>query len=102
MIRKIAKKEFTELVRDGRFRWTALIVMALLLTALGFGWKNYATVKRERDAAQMDSRRSWEEQGERNPHSAAHFGVYAFKPKMPLSLVDTGLDNYTGSFIWVE
>ncbi len=102
MIYKIAKKEFTELLRDGRFRWTALIVFALLLTSLAFGWKNYTTAERERAAAAADSRKTWEEQGERNPHSAAHFGVYAFKPKTPLSLIDSGLDNFTGSFIWVE
>jgi len=102
MIRRIARKEFTELLRDGRFRWTALIVFALLLVSLGLGWKNYSTVKREQDAAQMDSRKTWENQGERNPHSAAHFGVYAFKPKTPLSLIDSGLDNFSGNSIWVE
>jgi ABC-2 type transport system permease protein len=102
MIKTIAKKEFTELLRDGRFRWTALIVFALLLVSLGLGWKNYTTVKREKDSAQADSRKAWENQGERNPHSAAHFGVYAFKPKMPLSLIDSGLDNFSGSSIWVE
>jgi ABC-2 type transport system permease protein len=102
MIKTIARKEFTELLRDGRFRWTALIVFALLLVSLGLGWKNYTTVKREKDAAQADSRKTWENQGERNPHSAAHFGVYAYKPKQPLSLVDSGLDNFSGSSIWVE
>lgn len=102
MITKIARKEFTELLRDGRFRWTAVIVLGLLLVSLGLGWKNYTTVKREQESAQAESRRTWENQGERNPHSAAHFGVYAFKPKMPLSLVDSGLDNYTGNSIWVE
>lgn len=102
MIKTIAKKEFTEFLRDGRFRWTALIIFALLLASLGLGWKNYTTAKREKDAAQSDSRQTWENQGERNPHSAAHFGVYAFKPKMPLSLVDSGLDNFSGSSIWVE
>ncbi len=102
MIKTIAKKEFTELLRDGRFCWTALIVFALLLVSLGLGWKNYTTVKREKDAAQVDSRKTWENQGERNPHSAAHFGVYAFRPKMPLSLIDSGLDNFSGSSIWVE
>jgi len=97
MIKTIAKKEFIELLRDGRFRWTALIVFALLLVSLGLGWKNYTTVKREKDSAQADSRKTWENQGERNPHSAAHFGVYAYRPKQPLSLVDSGLDNFSGS-----
>ena len=102
MIAKIARKEFTEYLRDGRFRWTALIIMALLLVSLGLGWKNYSDTKREREAAQADSRKTWETQGERNPHSAGHFGVYAFKPKQPLSLVDSGLDNFSGSSVWVE
>ncbi len=102
MIIKIARKEMTELWRDGRFRWSGLIVFALLLVALAVGWKNYTTVKREHDTANAESRRTWEDQGKRNPHSAAHFGVYAFKPKTPLSLIDSGLDNYTGTNIWVE
>lgn len=102
MITTIARKEFTELVRDGRFRWTALVVFSFLLVSLGLGWKNYSAVKRDKEAAQADSRKTWENQGERNPHSAAHFGVYAYKPKMPLSLIDSGLDNFSGNSIWVE
>lgn len=102
MIKTIAKKEFAELLRDGRFRWTAVIVLVLLVTALAIGWKSYNSAKAEQEKAQAESRESWENQGSRNPHSAAHFGVYAFKPKMPLSLVDTGLDTYTGTNIWVE
>lgn len=102
MIIKIARKEFTEMWRDGRFRWSAIIVLALLVAALAIGWKNYTSVKAEQEKAQAESRESWENQGERNPHSAAHFGIYAFKPKMPLSLVDSGLDTYTGTNIWVE
>ncbi|MDQ3089406.1 MAG: DUF3526 domain-containing protein [Acidobacteriota bacterium] len=102
MITKIARKEFTEMWRDGRFRWSALIVLALLVAALALGWKNYTTAKAEQTRAQAESRESWTNQGERNPHSAAHFGVYAFRPKMPLSLVDSGLDNFTGTNVWVE
>lgn len=102
MIRKIARKEFVEMWRDGRFRWSALIVLVLLFAAVAIGWKNYTTVKAEQAKGQAESRESWENQGERNPHSAAHFGVYAFRPKMPLSLVDSGLDSYTGTNIWVE
>ncbi len=102
MIITIAKKEFTELIRDGRFRWAGIVVLLLLVAALGLGWKNYQTVSAEREAAQRESRDSWINQGERNPHSAAHFGVYAFRPRQPLSLVDPGLDNYAGNTIWIE
>jgi len=102
MITRIARKEFTEIWRDGRFRWSAVIVLTLLIAALAIGWKNYTSAKAEQEKAQAESRESWENQGSRNPHSAAHFGVYAYKPKMPLSLVDSGLDTYTGTNIWVE
>src|SRR5262245_32173227 len=101
MVTTIARKEFTEMTRDGRFRWMSAVVLLLLLTSLALGWKHYRQVKAERDAAQAASRDTWINQGRRNPHSAAHYGVYAFKPKMPLSLVDTGLDPYTGVSVWL-
>jgi ABC-2 type transport system permease protein len=28
--------------------------------------------------------------------------VYAFKPRLPLSFVDTGMDSFTGAAIWGE
>lgn len=102
MIWRIARKEFVEMWRDGRFRWSLLIVLTLLVAALAIGWKSYNSAKAEQERAQAESRESWENQGSRNPHSAAHFGVYAYKPKMPLSLMDSGLDTYTGTNIWVE
>ena len=88
--------------RDGRFRWTAAIVLILLATSLILGWKHYVKTREERAAAQTLSRDSWVGQGSRNPHSAAHFGVYAFKPATPLALIDTGLDPFTGVSVWVE
>ena len=44
----------------------------------------------------------WETQGEKNPHSAAHYGVYAFKPRLALSFVDEGVDSFTGTSVWLE
>ena len=102
MFRTIARKEFKEMWRDGRFRWAAVIVSVLLIAALALGWKHYATTRAERDAAQALSRATWVNQGERNPHAAAHFGVFAFKPAMPLALVDAGLDPFTGVSVWIE
>jgi ABC-2 type transport system permease protein len=42
------------------------------------------------------------EPAEKNPHSAAHYGVYAFKPKSQLAIVDTGIDPYVGVATWLE
>jgi ABC-2 type transport system permease protein len=90
------------MTRDGRFRWAATIVFALLLTALAMGWQNYRDVAAQRDAAQAATREQWVNQGEKNQHSAAHYGIYAFKPVMPLSFADRGLDAYTGVTVWLE
>jgi ABC-2 type transport system permease protein len=98
----IARKELTELVRDGRFRLTAGIVLALILGALWTGWKNYSDVSRDQQLAQKETRQDWLTQGVKNPHSAAHYGVYAFKPKLPLSFIDQGTDPYTGVAVWLE
>lgn len=40
MILTIARKEFTEMLRDGRFRLMVFVVLALLLAALAAGWKH--------------------------------------------------------------
>lgn len=102
MIAKIARKEFTEMIRDGRIRWAAGIVMLLLVAALTLGWQNYRDVRQQQLTAQTADHEQWLQQGERNPHSAAHFGKYAFKPSPPLSFVDRGLNSYTGVAVWME
>ncbi len=102
MIKTIIRKEFTEMLRDGRFRWASGIVLVLLVAALVMGWQHYKEVSRQQAEAQRLDREVWLTQGEKNPHSAAHFGKYAFKPSSPLSFVDRGLNSYTGVAIWME
>lgn len=70
MIDRIAKKEFTEMWSDGRFRWSSFVVLILLVTAVTIGWKNYTTVKSEQVKADAELRESWEIHGSRNPHQA--------------------------------
>ena len=102
MILRIARKEMTEMLRDGRFRVSGAIVFTLLAGALLLGWQNYREVSAQHAAAQKATRDQWLHQGKKNPHSAAHYGIYAFKPKVPLSLVDRGTDPYTGVAVWLE
>jgi ABC-2 type transport system permease protein len=102
MITQIARKEFTEMLRDGRFRWAASIVFVLLLASIVMGGRHYRDVKRQHDLAQAETREQWLRQPAKNPHSAAHYGVYAFKPKMLPSAVDRGVDPFVGQSIWLE
>ena len=102
MFVQIARKELIEITRDGRFRGAAAIVLGLLLVALGAGWTHYRDVSAQHRSAQELTRRHWLSQPAKDPHSAAHYGIYAFKPRQPLSLVDTGVDHYTGVAAWLE
>ena len=102
MTRHITKKEFSDMLRDGRFRWCSILVGALLLISLGHGWVQAREAQQELAAAQATAREHWESQGEKNPHSAAHYGIYAFKPRLALSFVDEGVDPYAGTSVWLE
>ncbi len=102
MITSIARKEFAEIVRDGRFKWTAAIMVLLLLTAMMAGYQKYTTAVRIQQAAQAGTNEQWLDQGDKNPHSAAHYGNYAFKPAGPLSYFDNGISNYTGTAVFME
>jgi ABC-2 type transport system permease protein len=102
MIGKIAKKEMTEMFRDGRFRLASAVVTVLLLASLGAGWKQYSNLKNQHETAQRAERQNWLGQKPKNPHQGAHYGVYAFKPKSQLSMVDTGVDPYVGVAVYLE
>jgi ABC-2 type transport system permease protein len=102
MILRIARKELTEIGRDGRFRILAVIVLAVSLLSLAAGWKSYADLSQQHRTAQAATRSQWLNQEKKNPHSAAHYGMYAFKPKSQLAMVDTGVDPYMGVAVWLE
>lgn len=102
MIRIIARKEVTDMIRDGRFRWAAAIVLALLSASLLLGWQHYRDISAQHELARKNTREHWLNQGKKNPHSAAHYGVYAFKPKTPLSFLDRGVDPWVGVAAWLE
>jgi ABC-2 type transport system permease protein len=102
MIARIAKKEMIEMFRDGRFRLASAIVAVLLLASLAAGWKQYSNLKKQHETAQLAERRNWLGQKPKNPHQGAHYGVYAFKPKSQLSIVDTGVDPYVGVAVYLE
>jgi ABC-2 type transport system permease protein len=102
MMIRIARKEFIETVRDGRFRLAGAIVFALLVVALLTGWKRHVDVSRQHAVALQAQRDLWLSQGEKNPHSAAHYGYYVFKPKLALAALDQGLDPYLGVSLFLE
>jgi ABC-2 type transport system permease protein len=98
----IARREWRERLRNGHFQAVIVALALLFLVSFAVSLSQWKSADAEQRQAQSRDREQWLNQGSRNPHSAAHFGVYAFKPRLPLSFVDPGLDPYTGSVIWVE
>jgi ABC-2 type transport system permease protein len=101
-MRNIIFKELKELSRDGRFKSAVVISCILLLLALITGVNQYKKSNQQLTESVSKERTIWETQGAKNPHSAAHYGTYAFKPKFALSLLDYGVTKYTGNSIFLE
>lgn len=102
LMRWIARREFTERLRDGRLYWAGGLVAVLLFTALAVGWAHQRGAHAEQVAAQAMDYRDWLHQDKRHPHDAAHQGMHAFKPEPPLSMVDAGINPYIGSTVWLQ
>ncbi|TRX59180.1 DUF3526 domain-containing protein [Fulvivirga sp. M361] len=102
MLKLVIKKEFLTALRDVRLQVSGAILIALMLTAVFVGKQGQKQIQEERTKAQSTMYANWLNQGTKHPHSAAHYGQFAFKPKPVLSFLDVGLDNYTGISVFLE
>ncbi len=98
----LAVKDATETWRDGRFRWAAGLLLLLLAAAIAGGAQHQAQIARQHADAQAAERDAWLDKGDMNPHAAAHYGAFVFKPVQPLSAIDPGLDPFLGVFVFLE
>ena len=98
----IANKEWLDIRRDARWRALATVTALLMFAALALGLLNTRRMEREHHAAETGDWQVWTAQGAKNPHSAAHFGQYAFKPVGPLAVVEPGVEAYVGSAVYLE
>ena len=98
----IAAKDATETWRDGRFRWAAGLLFVLLVAAIAGGVQYQRDVARQHADAQRAERDAWLDKGDMNPHAAAHYGAFVFKPVQPLSAIEPGLDPFLGVFVFLE
>lgn len=98
----IAVKECREMWRDAR-----------VLLAVGFGFiligavslggvRHYQIVAHEKAEAAEVERARWLNLGDYGPHSAAHHGLYVFKPQSMLTAFEPGTEQYLGVSVWLE
>ncbi len=90
------------MLRERRLQIAALLLSGLFLLSLFGAYDYYASLKKQHEEATATARDQWENQEEKNPHSAAHYGTYVFKPIYPLSYFDRGVDAFTGNTLFLE
>ncbi len=102
MVLLVARKELAIVLADGRIRTLGVVLVVMLLMAIAAAMQRYAVISNERGVAQSLVAEQWEQQGEKNPHAAAHYGLYAFRPVGPLTFFDTGVSSHQGVSVWLE
>ena len=102
MISAIARKELKIYWRSGVFLAVTAALTVLILMSVILSVQRVSAFERERMSAVAADRTVWNEQGVKNPHGAAHFARYAFRPTPTLAAFDPGVADYAGMAIWME
>jgi ABC-2 type transport system permease protein len=78
------------------------ILLILWAVAMTISYQQYHKDQLIKSSYQKYHRELWINQDPKNPHMAAHYGTFAFKPANPMSIFDSGIGTYSGSFIYLE
>jgi len=101
-VKLIMLNEVKTMIRNKVVIALILLLLSLLvlsvLSGVGYYNSNYQLHNEAKELARLQ----WETQGDKNPHSAAHYGTHAFKPITVLSVFDPGVDHYTGGTLFLE
>lgn len=102
MVGVILRRELRAYVRNTRFG--VLFILLVLLSGLASldGWNRAKQTQQTRESAEHHDRQNWLGQGANNPHGAAHFSRYAFRPTPALAALDPGVWDYAGAAVWME
>lgn len=95
-------KEWREACRERRVFWLAITLFVLMLAVILSGWQSHHIVSQQKQQVADSERSRWLNQGNKGPHSAAHYGVYVMKPASPLAVVEPGLTSYLGHTLLLE
>ncbi|MBA65619.1 MAG: hypothetical protein CMG55_07460 [Candidatus Marinimicrobia bacterium] len=94
--------EWKIFLRDRSFVFSILFFMLSLSIVVFLGTLQNNKQQLYRNEAQEHVRKQWENLEAMNPHSAAHYGSYAFKPINILNSMDSGINDLTGNVIKLE
>ncbi|MEM6630343.1 MAG: hypothetical protein AAF694_11765, partial [Bacteroidota bacterium] len=99
---QIIKNEWLALFRNRAFLGISLGFLLVLLLSVYFGNRQTNKQIQRYQLAQQELRQQWENIDAMNPHGAAHYGTYVFKPSSLLNSLDEGVNSVTGNVLRVE
>ena len=94
--------EWKIFLRDKLFVFLTVFFVFSLTIVVFLGALQNSEQQLYRNEAQEHVRKQWESLEAMNPHSAAHYGSYAFKPLSVLNSMDSGINELTGNVIKLE
>ena len=101
-MRIIFYNEWRGFLRNKLFLFFISFFLILLFLVTFFGIiQNNKQIESQNDA-HSHIRAQWDEMNPSNPHSAAHFGTYAFKSNSILNSLDEGVNAVTGLVLRLE
>ncbi|WP_184717506.1 DUF3526 domain-containing protein [Caulobacter sp.] len=91
------------ILRRDRRAFGSLVALGLLILVAFFA-NAAANLQADQAKAQVAAaeRARWVGQGEKDPHSAAHYSIFAFKPSPALAALDPGAEPFVGQSVWLE
>lgn len=98
----VAKDEWRYWLRSQLAISVLIIGIVLTLSSVIVTAFNMHELTHERQAMQNTSEKTFMQQPDRHPHRMVHYGHYAFKTPSPLSMLDPGVDAYTGNSVFLE
>lgn len=102
MIVQMYFNEWKWFVRNSLLRTLTAVFGVSLTVVTWFGLVQSEAQMHAQEEAHEHIRAQWDEMEPSNPHGAAHFGSYAFKPTSVLSGVDEGINGITGNVLRLE
>lgn len=99
---RLIRLEVTNLLRDRRLAASLAAFCAVFALAAAGASVEVRRAGENANRASAAERARWLGQGEKDPHSAAHYAIYAFRPPASLEAVDRGIAPYVGQGVWLE
>ncbi len=99
---QIIKNEWLFLIRERILQGASFGFFLILLISVYLGNLQTNTQRQQYESARNHLRQQWESIDAMNPHSAAHYGTYVFKPFNLLSSLDGGVNDVTGNILRIE